>query len=192
MQTSNTIGEENADAALPNRQAMDANDARSFRTLMGRFATGVTVVTYDCDGLPAGLTANGFLSVSMKPPLVLVSVRSGSRFTRHVKAGSLYGVNLLAERQQYLSGHFGGRPDETAHPQFWQHQSLPLLEGCLGYIVARVVDVHVAGDHELFIGEITHLALGSDAAPLIFFAGRYKRLQAHMPATSISDGSDWW
>jgi flavin reductase (DIM6/NTAB) family NADH-FMN oxidoreductase RutF len=154
-----------APTADSSRQPMDPTDSRSFRSLMGRFATGVTVVTYECDGQPAGMTANGFLSVSMKPPLVLVSVRCESRFTKHVQVGSRYGVNLLAERQQYLSGHFAGRPDEAVQPAFWQHDSLPLLEDCLGYIVATVVDAHPAGDHILYIGEINHLALGADAAP---------------------------
>jgi flavin reductase (DIM6/NTAB) family NADH-FMN oxidoreductase RutF len=171
---------------------MDPTDAKSFRTIMGRFATGVTVVTYTCDEAPAGLTANGFLSVSMKPPLVLVSVRRESRFTQQVNLGSRYGVNLLAERQQYLSGHFGGRPDESVTPGYWQYDSLPMLEDCLGYIGTTVVDIHAAGDHLLYIGEINYLAVGADAAPLIFFGGRYKRLQAHMPAFSVTAGSDWW
>jgi flavin reductase (DIM6/NTAB) family NADH-FMN oxidoreductase RutF len=171
---------------------MNPADSKSFRSIMGRFATGVTVITYTCDGQPAGMTANGFLSVSMKPPLVLVSVRCESRFTKHVQIGSCYGVNLLAERQQYLSGHFAGRPDEAVQPAFWQHESLPLLEDCLGYIVATVVDAHPAGDHILYIGEINHLALGADAAPLIYFGGRYKRLQAHTPIISAFGGSDWW
>lgn len=192
MQTGTPPHDDNDDPERQNRQPMDANDPRSFRTIMGRFATGVTVVTYQCDGQPAGLTANGFMSVSMKPPLVLVSIRRESRFTQHVKPGSLYGVNLLAERQQYLSGHFGGRPDETVQPHYWHYESLPLLEGCLGYVVARVVDAHPAGDHILFIGEICHLALGTDAAPLIFFGGRYKRLQAHTPVINVAGGADWW
>ena len=174
------------------RESRDPTDPRSFRTIMGRFATGVTVVTYSCAGQPAGMTANGFLSVSMKPPLVLISVRRDSRFTQHVNIGSRYGVNLLAERQQYLSGHFGGRPDEAVQPQYWHHESLPMLDDCLGYIVATVVDIHPAGDHSLYIAEVAHMALGTDAAPLIFYGGRYKRMQAHTPTFSVFDGSDWW
>jgi flavin reductase (DIM6/NTAB) family NADH-FMN oxidoreductase RutF len=178
------------DFEIPQRRTLDAENGQSYRTLMGRFATGVTVVTYDCDGSPAGLTANGFLSVSMKPPLVLVSVRRESRFAQRVVIGRKYGVNLLAERQQDLSMHFGGRPDASLQPQFWYHDGLPLLEHCLGHVVAEVVNVHDAGDHQLFIGAIKRLELGADAAPLLFFGGRYKRLQAHTPASYLFESFD--
>jgi flavin reductase (DIM6/NTAB) family NADH-FMN oxidoreductase RutF len=67
-----------------------------------------------------------------------------------------------------------------------------MIEDCLGYVVAQVVDIHPAGDHLLYIAEIKHLALGADAAPLIFFGGRYKRLQAHTPALHVFDGSIGW
>lgn len=184
--------DEHAAAIAQHRVPMDPADAKSFRALMGRFATGVTVVTYACDGQPAGMTVNGFLSVSMRPPLVLVSVRSQSRFTGHMGIGSRYGVNLLAERQQYLSAHFAGRPDESVHPAFWNQPTLPMLEGCLGYVMATVTDIHPAGDHLLYVGAVDQLVLGSDAAPLIFYGGRYKRLHAHTPAMSVFDGSDWW
>ena len=110
-----TVDDERAEPIAQHRVPLDPDDAKSFRVLMGRFATGVTVVTYDCDGQPGGLTVNGFLSVSMRPPLVLVSVRSQSRFSGHMHIGSRYGVNLLAEKQQYLSAHFAGRPDEAVH-----------------------------------------------------------------------------
>ena len=154
---------------------------------MGRFATGVTVVTYNCDGTPAGLTANGFMSVSMDPPLVVISIRKESRFAQHVSVGSSYGVNLLAERQQHLSVHFGGRADPDLQPDFWRHDDLMMLADCLGYVVASVVEIVPAGDHLLYLGAIKHLELGSDAAPLLFFGGRYKRLQAHMPANYLYD-----
>lgn len=157
---------------------------------MGRFATGVTVITYDRAGEPSGLTANGFLSVSLNPPLVLVSVRRESRFSQHVRIGTRYGVNLLTERQQDLSMHFGGRQDPNTQPAFWRHDGLPLLEDCLGYVVAEVVDVYPGGDHLLYLGATRHLELGTDAAPLLFFGGRYKRLQAHTPARYLYEAFD--
>jgi flavin reductase (DIM6/NTAB) family NADH-FMN oxidoreductase RutF len=173
------------------RVKVNATDPQSFRTVMGRFATGVTIVTYLCDGQPSGLTANGFLSVSLRPPLVLVCVRRESRFTAHVRMGSSYGVNLLAEHQQDLSAHFGGRPDQLLQPRYRKHDSTPLIEDCLGYIVATVTDIHPAGDHVLYIAEIAALELGADEAPLIFFGGRYKRLLAHAPAYNLFGEPDW-
>ncbi len=168
--------------ALPDseQRTMPSIEPSLFRSVMGRFATGVTVVSYHREGLPAGMTANAFLSVSLEPPLVLVSVRRNSQFTAHVRHGSRYGVNLLAESQQDLSSHFGGRPVEGMPIPFVHSTGTPLIDGSLAHNVARVVDIHAAGDHLLYIGEIEHLSHGTDASPLIFYGGNYR--QVHTPA----------
>src|SRR5438132_6176378 len=87
-------------------------DTRTFRATMGRFATGVTVVTTGQQGSVHGMTANAFLSVSLAPPLVLVSVDNRARIAQHLAAGMRYGINILSEQQEDLSRHFGGRPQE--------------------------------------------------------------------------------
>lgn len=170
----------------------NAIDPATFRAVMRRFATGVTVVTHLRDGQPAGMTANAFLSVSMEPPLVLVSVRRQSLFTSHIGLGERYGVNFLAEHQQDLSAHFGGRRDERLAPRFADVLGVPLLEGSLAHIVARVVDIHPAGDHLLYIAEIEHLRCGSEAPPLIFYTGSYKQLHAHEPPVHWHNGAEGW
>lgn len=148
-------------------------DADLFRRVMGRFATGVAVVSYLRDGEPAGMTVNTFLSVSLEPPLVLVSVRRTSGFTRYVVAGSRFGINVLAERQACLAPHFASRPEQEVRVRFGDHAGVPLLEESLAHIVARVVDIHPAGDHLLYIAAVEHLVQGAEATPLIFFRGRY-------------------
>ena len=86
-----------------------AFDPRLFRDVMGRFATGVAVVSFVRDGVPAGMTVNAFMSVSLSPPLVTVSVRRASSFNDHVGLGARYGVNILTEQQQHLGGHFANQ-----------------------------------------------------------------------------------
>jgi flavin reductase (DIM6/NTAB) family NADH-FMN oxidoreductase RutF len=145
--------------------------ARELRNVMGRFATGVTVITTMHRDTIHGMTANGFLSVSLRPPLVLVSLgrcRMGEMLPRTKR----YGVSVLAHDQKHFAAHFAAqRPSPTA-PTFTIHNDVPLLDGALAHLVCHVVDVHVAGDHELWIGEVEHLA-ERDGEPLLFYTGKF-------------------
>lgn len=158
-----------------------AIDPKLFRRVMGRFATGVTVLGFLRDGVATGMTVNAFLSVSLEPPLVLVSVRKASSFVKHVKVGNHCGISILSEQQRHLGPHFAGRREHEVKARFLDHAGVSLLEGSLAGIVARVVDIHPAGDHLLYIAEVEDLADGPDARPLIFFSGRYKQIHAHDP-----------
>ena len=166
-------------------------DPHLFRRVMGRFATGVTVVSFLRDGVPAGMTVNAFLSVSLEPPLVLISARKASSFVDHVKVGTRCGISILSEHQCKLGPHFANRREREVTTGFRDHAGIPLLEGSLAEIIARVVDIHPAGDHLLYVAEIEHLAHGPEARPLIFFSGRYKQIHAHDPAAG-SDAVDGW
>src|SRR5579859_2827722 len=132
-------------------------DPLAFRATMGRFATGVTVVTVGAADDMHGMTANAFLSVSLNPPLVLVSVDNRARMSQQLVLGTRYGVNILSEKQEQLSRHFGGRPQEGIHIPFVWHDAAPLIEGCVAHIVARVIAIHSAGDHALYIGHVEYL-----------------------------------
>jgi flavin reductase (DIM6/NTAB) family NADH-FMN oxidoreductase RutF len=150
-------------------------DPRRFRAVMSRFATGVTVVTTPHDGGVHAMTANGFLSVSLEPPLVLVSL-GRCRMAQLLPATGRYGISVLAEDQRALSRHFAGRADPTVAPEFVWVDGLPLLAGSVAHLGCRVVDTHPAGDHTLFIGEVEHLAQ-SEARPLVFHSGAYAGLR---------------
>jgi flavin reductase (DIM6/NTAB) family NADH-FMN oxidoreductase RutF len=152
-------------------------DTKQFRRTMGLFASGVTVVTFQGDdGLPVGMTVNAFMSVSLTPPLVLVSIRSSSGFCRCIRIGDRYGVSLLSEQQQSISAHFGGRPDSGLASPYVEHQGHPVVRDALAHIVARVSAIHEAGDHLLFVGEVECLADQGPSRPLLFFGGLYRRL----------------
>ncbi|MBS0381194.1 MAG: flavin reductase family protein [Proteobacteria bacterium] len=175
----------------PAAKQAQAVDLQLFRRVMGRFATGVTVVSFLREGKPAGMTVNAFLSVSMEPPLVLVAVRKASNFVEHVGIGDYCGINILSEHQRKLGPHFANRPEPDADAHFHDHAGIPLLDGSLAQIVARVVDVHPAGDHLLYIAEVEHLAHGIEAQPLIFYSGRYKQIHAHDPRVQWHAMDGW-
>jgi flavin reductase (DIM6/NTAB) family NADH-FMN oxidoreductase RutF len=119
--------------------------------------------------------ANAFVSISLTPPLILVSLDNRSNMHRSLPAAGRYGVSVLAEDQEALSTHFAGRPQEGLQIPFISRAGTPLLDGAVAYFVARVVDVHPAGDHTLYIGEVEHFEF-SDRRPLLFHAGKYRRL----------------
>ncbi|HET9032309.1 MAG TPA: flavin reductase family protein [Dokdonella sp.] len=169
-----------------------ALDSRMFRNVMGRFPTGVAVVTFLREGEPAGITVNSFLPVSMDPPLVLVSLRRESSAIHHLDVGDRYAVNVLSEAQQSLGAHFAGSPVAGLTVAFSRQQDVPLIPGSLAHIVARVVDVHEAGDHFLYIAAVEYLWQGNEAQPLIFYSGRYKQLHAHDPSTHFDDVLESW
>ena len=178
--------------ALAQPLAQPAIDAKVLRATMGMFATGVTVVTYRLDGQPAGMTANAFMSVSLEPPLVLVSVRNSSRFNQWVEVGVRFGINFLAEDQRALSAHFGGSPQDDLELPFGEHDGTPLLEGSLVQLVARAVDVHPAGDHVLYIGELEYVRHGAQRRPLVFYSGKYQQMHARSPMVSAQGCIEGW
>jgi flavin reductase (DIM6/NTAB) family NADH-FMN oxidoreductase RutF len=161
-------------AKLTPKAAAVEGAARELRQVMGRFATGVTVVTTTHRDTIHGMTANAFLSVSLRPPLVLVSL-GRCRMSEMLPRTGRYGVSVLACDQEDFAAHFAGQRISPVDPQFVWHKDLPLLDGALAHIGCRVVDVHAAGDHVLWIGEVEHLH-HRDGEPLLFYTGRFGTL----------------
>ncbi|MET1178183.1 flavin reductase family protein [Peribacillus simplex] len=148
-------------------------DNRLFRDSMGKFATGVTVLLTENEGETHGMTANGFMSVSLDPKLVLISIGHKARFLEKVSQSKKYTVNILAEDQEHYSRHFAGNPGEAV--EFETLAELPVLKGAIAQIACEVVSEHVEGDHTLFIGKVVDLRL-EDKNPLLFFSGKYRQL----------------
>jgi flavin reductase (DIM6/NTAB) family NADH-FMN oxidoreductase RutF len=158
-------------------------DTRALRNALGRFATGVTIVTcVDAAGERVGLTANSFNALSLEPPLVLWSLRRASPNLAAFEAASHFAVNVLAESQVELSRRFaapwpaegaGGRFDEGS----WSAGlgGAPVLAGCAAVFECERVMAHDGGDHRLFIGRVQRLA-DIATAPLVFQGGRYHML----------------
>ena len=148
-----------------------------FRSALGRFATGVTVITVHHEDHTHGMTANAFISVSLDPPLILVSLDNRSSMHRILPHVGRFGVSVLAEDQEQLSNHFAGKKIDGLHVGFSMRDGIPLLDGAVSHLIAGVADVHPSGDHTLYIGRVEYFAW-RDARPLIFYGGRYQRLHA--------------
>jgi flavin reductase (DIM6/NTAB) family NADH-FMN oxidoreductase RutF len=153
-------------------------DRTELRRVMGHFATGVTVITTrDLDGKPYGLTANALCSVSLSPPLLLVCIDKGAESHPAFDGSRRFAINILGIEQEDLSRRFAvsGGDKFVDVPYRTGTLEVPLLEGALGVAECRVVSVHDAGDHTIFVGEVEHLE-AADGDPLLFFRGRYRRL----------------
>lgn len=150
-------------------------DSRAFRDALGRFGTGVTVITCATSTGPLGITANSFASVSLKPPLVLWSpAKSSSRYP-FLMAAERFAIHVLGEEQADLCSAFAR--DGDAFDRFaWHHgdHGVPLLDGCLSRFECRQVAVHDGGDHSVVIGHVEKVTT-REGAPLLFQAGRYGR-----------------
>jgi len=149
----------------------------ALRRTLGMFATGVTVITTRRAGQVHGMTANAFMSVSLEPPLVLISVDRRTRLNAMLHEGSTYGVSVLSEAQSQLSDRFAGRvaADASPEPKFQVVHDTPLVEGALAQFVASVVRSYWGGDHSLFLGRVEFARYG-EGQPLLFHGGRYERL----------------
>lgn len=169
--TSPTLPTHSGVARLTPRAAAVEEKARAMRQVMGRFATGVTVVTTTDRDMIHGMTANGFLSVSLRPPLVLVSL-GRCKMNEMLPRSGRYGISVLAEDQDHFAAHFAAQRASPVEPEFVWHEGLPLLDGALAHVACRVVDAHRAGDHVLWIGEVEHLE-HREGEPLLFYTGRF-------------------
>jgi flavin reductase (DIM6/NTAB) family NADH-FMN oxidoreductase RutF len=102
------------------------------------------------------MTANAFVSVSLDPPLILVSLDNRSNMHRILPSVRRFGISVLAEDQEPLSNHFAGRTVAGLHLRFVHRNGLPLIGGAVAYFVVEVIDIHPAGDHTLYISRVEH------------------------------------
>ncbi|MGI9156302.1 MAG: flavin reductase family protein [Marmoricola sp.] len=153
--------------------------ARTFRDVLGRFATGVAVVTALSGGEPVGMTCQSFSSVSLSPPLVLFCPAKTSRAWPMIQRAGSFCVNLLADGQHELSDVMATKGIDKFAELAWKpspHTGSPVLDGVLGFVDCTIHAVHEAGDHFVVIGRVQELASYDEAAdPLLFFEGRYRK-----------------
>lgn len=158
--------------------------AVAFRRTLGMFATGVTIITTQAGDQVHGMTANAFMSVSLRPPLVLISVDKRAKMNALLREGVRFGVNVLADDQRELSDHFAGRPgDRAPEARFTVIHDTPLVDGALAHLVARAERSYWGGDHSLFLGRVEYARYGS-GTPLLFHGGQYEQLLARAPVFS--------
>ncbi len=158
-------------------------DPQQFKQALGRFASGVTVVGILEGDIMRGMTASAFISVSLEPPLVLVSIAKTARMHQALQTASHYGVSILAENQREISDHFAWKSLENA-PLYQAKSGVALLEGALSHLACRIVDRHDAGDHTLMVGHVEYVE-NFDHAPLLYYKGKYGQfLELEKPNTT--------
>lgn len=153
-------------------------DPRHLRNALGRFATGVTIVTCaDAQGRWVGLTANSFSALSLEPPLVLWSLRNASPALAAFQAAPRFAVNVLADAQVELSRRFAGKADDRFAEGAWAlgEHGAPVLAGCAAVFECESSSHQLAGDHHLFIGRVL-ACTEAPLAPLVFQSGHYRLL----------------
>ena len=150
----------------------------ALRECLGRFATGVTVVTCaDAKGGPCGITANSFSSVSLEPPLVLWNIAKVSNSLQVYLSAKFFAFNILGENQQDVSDHFA----RTDHTRFdgieytLSADGVPLLADTIASLQCRTAEIHDCGDHYIIIGEVLRFD-SRDGKPLVFANGAYTAL----------------
>lgn len=171
-----------------------AHDPLAFRQTLGHFASGVTIITTVSQGIVHGMTANAFCSISLSPPLVLVSVRNQSRMQSLLTQSERYGVSVLTRSQEQLSQHFSRSSGASLQVPFTWYQGHPFIEGSLAHLLCRVVHRYPAGDHTLYLGQVESLGHADNGAPLLFYGGKYQSLEMEVQAlthASLYEPS-WW
>lgn len=160
---------------------MDADlGTERFRQAAARFATGVTVVTTVGEGVVRGMTVNAFTSVSLEPLLVLVSVDRQASMHELIQRHGVFAVTVLSAGQEVLSRYFASPGRAEGAAQFADvpceaapSSGSPVLQGGLAWFDCRLVDVHAAGDHSLFVGEVRAMGGPFEGEPLVFFGKDY-------------------
>lgn len=151
-------------------------DSRTMREACGSFATGVTVITTSSDEGDHGMTANAFMSVSLDPPLISISLDRNARMLGRIRASRRYAVNVLADDMEALAWHFAGRHNPELAGVLERREGLPVVPGAASVFLAEVAQEVEAGDHTLFIGRVTSISRCPEAAPLLFCGGKFHRL----------------
>lgn len=170
------------DVAVPDDPQALA-EAKRFRDVLGRFASGVTVVTTISSDEPVGMTCQSFSSVSLEPPLVLFLPAKSSRSWPLIQRSGKFCVNFLAADQAELSNTMASRGSDKFTDVKWTpspQTGSPMLEGALAHVDCTIHTVHEAGDHYVVIGRVVDLVTPDEVSgageqdPLLFFRGSYR------------------
>lgn len=159
---------------------------RDFRDAMGRFGTGVVIISTAKEGEVHAMTANAFMSGSLDPVLVMVSVAKTARMHERVRQTQQFGISILSQNQQWVSNHFAGKPTPDRDPRFENLDGAPVVDGAMVRLVTDLWNEYDCGDHTLFVGKVRALEMkGDQEKPLLYFGGRYR----HVAPVDWSDTS---
>jgi flavin reductase (DIM6/NTAB) family NADH-FMN oxidoreductase RutF len=155
---------------------MPIDDAH-FKEAMSRFASGVTVVTTEHEGVLFGMTVASFASLSLHPPLVLVCVAKAAKSHEAIRATGKFGVSILAASQADLSGRFASKAEDKFAGVGYHlgENGVPLIDGAICTLECRVHEQFVSGDHSIFTGEVLEAEV-TEGAPLAYYRSAYREI----------------
>jgi flavin reductase (DIM6/NTAB) family NADH-FMN oxidoreductase RutF len=164
-------------------------DPLEFRSIIGNFATGVTVITCAAGDEFQGMTANAVTSVSLEPVMVLVCVDKDTHTHRVLETGGAFAVNILGAHQEDVSRLFAKKAEPEIRSLRGQAYRIgetgaPILEDSLAFMECKVAKMLDGGDHTIFLGEVMSQGVVRDVPPLLFFRGKYRDLAEPAPAGS--------
>lgn len=164
---------------IPAPSTSATKDDHSFRTLLGRYPTGVVLVTAATDEGPVGMAVNSFTSVSLTPPLVSFCAALSSETWGRLRNAEGFAVNILGASHEEVCRLFAQHGAERFARHDWTTtpDGHPLLADAVGWIDTRVEHIHPAGDHDVVIAAATGWSVPSDSSPLVFYGGRFHALE---------------
>lgn len=151
-------------------------DERTFRDAMSKFATGITVVTMEHNGENIGMTVNAFMSLSLNPKLIAVSIDEKANMYNKLTKSKLFGISILKENQKDLSMIFAKQKEVDRKIKFIDQAGAPLLPNTLARLTCQVKERVIAGDHVIIIAEVTHIKT-EKGDPLLYFNSQYENVQ---------------
>ncbi len=168
-------------------------EASSLRRAMGRFATGISIISAHHAGQTHAMTANAICTISFDPLIVMVCVNKKSKMNEFIQQAGSFAINILAEEQEIISRHFAGAGQgevpETLH--FELVENTPLLDGTLAAVACKIDQALDAGDHTMLLGRVETVRYKEeDEQPLIYYRGRYRRLD--QPDSNARDKTEFW
>lgn len=157
----------------PEVAASPSLSPRELRRCLGQYATGVAVVTYDTDDGPRGATINSFTSISVDPPLVMVSFARHTNAARHLDH-SPFVVNVLASSQLDVALQFAGKPQEGLQLRWCAEAAVSRLAGTVAWLECRPWAAYDGGDHVIYLGEVVRHGSHPHGEPLVFHRGQFR------------------
>lgn len=151
-------------------------DEHVFRKAMGNFATGITVVTAKEEQEVRGITVNAFMSLSLDPPLIAISISNKANMQETLQAVDQFAISVLAEEQQELSMIFAKQKQADEAVAFDYLDGTPVIKDALVQLICQTESNVTAGDHTIFIAKVKEIQV-TDGKPILYFGGNYQNIK---------------